>query len=489
MNDTLFSIGRIVLGPWQQRRSQGGLWGLAVIAALCTLLAAVVGVVSGGTTQAWRVVAVAIAGMWCLGGWAMLVLNVFPQNHPTFARLVPHHAARLRGALLSAWAVLLLFAAAASAACGWPVLAWTTGVAATLVAVAAALRWPLLWMLGCFAPFVGQALAASAWAHDALAVAATAWDAWRGAIACAVAIGGAAFLASLVRRGDARHAASYRTRGNNDLRFHLRAAGMVPLTPADGAAGLVSRAGGWAYHAWMRRVLARPGSAPMVRALLALGPSAHWTTRVTGGLVTFGICLFFVVLFRFTPLAPFLAGALGGLSVGAVAGIIVPTMQSRAKLYQTRREQSLVALLPGVPRQGRLNRWLSGRLTFEFLASWLAALLLATLLDVVATALADPQARANVGDGRAMMQAALIPLIAFHWGSWARMAAPTALNALWPYLAGMLLVAVTWGVHHASGLGYVEIGAAYALLAMAWFAVRWRRMASEPSAFPIGRVA
>jgi len=489
MNDTLFSIGRILLGPWQLRRSQGGLWGLALIAVLCTLTAAVIGYVSGGTSHAWLVVIVVVAGMWGLGGWAMLVLNVFPQNHPTFARLVPHHAVRLRATLLCAWGALLVFAAAGSAACGLPVLACTTGVAATLVVVAAALRWPLLWMLGCFAPFVGQSFAQSTWVQETLAAVATIWTAWHWAIAGTMAAGSVAFLAALVRQGDARHVASYRSRRNSDLRFSLRAAGMVSLTPPDGAAGIVARADGSAYHAWMRHVLARPASSPMVRVQLGLGPSAHWTTRATGALVTFGICAVMVALFRFTALAPFLTGTLGGLSIGVVAGIIVPTMQSQAKLYQTRREQALLMLLPGVPRQGRLNRWLSGQLTLEFVASWVAALMLASLLDAMALAMVDPHARPLVGDGRAMIQVALIPLVAFSWRSWARVSAPTALNAMWPYLLGAVLTAATWGVHRATGLDYTGIGAVYVLLALAWFAVRWRRMANEPSAFPVGRVA
>ncbi|MEP6504575.1 MAG: hypothetical protein ABJD97_14650, partial [Betaproteobacteria bacterium] len=129
MNQDLSSIGRILVGPWQQRRSQGGLWGLALIALLCMLTAVAVGVVSGGSARSYAVVSIAVLGMGMLGGWAFLVLNVLEQNHPTFARLVPRHVGRLRATLVMAWMALVALAAVAATAFGSPTLAWATAVA------------------------------------------------------------------------------------------------------------------------------------------------------------------------------------------------------------------------------------------------------------------------------------------------------------------------------------------------------------------------
>ena len=490
MNNDFSSIGRILVGPWQQRRNQGGLWGLGLIALLSTLVVAVVAMVNSGSARGYAAITVPVLGpLWMLGAWALLVLNVLEQNHPTFARLLPRQVGRLRVTLVAAWATAVGLAAMAAACIGLPALAWATATAAGLLALAAALRWPLLWLLGCLSPFFTLRAQQMAWVHGAIDAVAAIWQAGDWAIALAVAGGGAVFLAALVRHGDARHAASYLARKDNNLRYQRCAAGADPLVPADGVAGWATRLRAISYAAWMRRLLARPDTSPMSRMLLGLGPAAHWTTRVLGALTTLTICLFVVAFSQASAFAPYMAGALGGLSLGAVAGIVIPTLQGSARLHQMQREQALLALLPGVRRQGALNRWLSGYLSLQFVASWLVALALAVLLERVALALVPGHSGKDIGDGRGLVQAALIPLLALQWRPWARMRAPTQLNSMLPYLLGVALAALTWGLKRLTGLGYLEIGTLYALASLAWFAVRWRRMGREPSAFPVGRLA
>jgi hypothetical protein len=485
----LTSIGRVLLGPWQQRRNQAGLWGLAIIAFACILLVIAIGFARGGSARGFVLGTVVLLGMWSAGAWALLVLNVLEQNHPTFARLVPRQPRHLRAALLLSWAALIGFTALAGAAFSAPVLAWATAAAALLVVLAAALRWPLLWLLGCVAPFMTLRADEAAWVPVLLDRAGAFWteDAWL--VAPAVWAGGAAFLASLVRRGDARHVADHRARRSQSVRFQSRALGIQPLAAGDGPLCWPTRLSALPYTWWMRRTLARPGSSPMARALLGLGPAAHWTTRAGGVLVTVVLCLFAILACFLSPLSAGLGGAVSGLTFGALFGLVAPTLQFQARLHQTQREQALLMLLPGVARQGALNRWLSAYLTLQFVLTWGVALLVVRVLDVAASALAPEPVRSAIGDGRGLMAVAMIPLVAFQWRQWARMPAPTQWNAMLPYLLGLALGAATFVLRVSTGAGYVVIGAGYAALALAWFGVRWRRMGGEPSALPAGRLA
>jgi len=87
-----------------------------------------------------------------------------------------------------------------------------------------------------------------------------------------------------------------------------------------------------------------------------------------------------------------------------------------------------------------------------------------------------------------MMLTAMIPLAAYQWRRWYRLPPPTQLSALFPTLLGLALAVAAWGVDRATGLGYLPIGGVLSLLTLAWGAVRWRCMADEPSAFPVGRL-
>src|ERR1700744_3564514 len=147
-----FSLARVLAAPWQQRRNAGSLWGFAVVVALCFAAPVVLSIWSllADPSVVERLQESARASAWVgvaallIAGWAMLVGNVLRQNHPTLARPVPGHVARLRGALLAAWTMLVLLAAGVPGFAFDAPLAWACGMAAALAALARALRWPVL---------------------------------------------------------------------------------------------------------------------------------------------------------------------------------------------------------------------------------------------------------------------------------------------------------------------------------------------------------
>ena len=500
MNISLSSVGRILRGPIQQRRNQGGLWGLVLIVLVGALVPVAFFLAAtqasgrdrlgiGFFVHSFEVIAMALLGLGLVGYWALLVANLLEQNHPTLARLVPRHAQHLRAVFVSMWLLAIALATAGPGVFTGDVLGWAAGSAVALAALAAAVRWPMLWFAGCFAPILTTSALRWPWFSQALSALLRTWQAAPLAITVVLVVAGAAGLMSLVRNGDARHVASHAARKCRNLRFQSRMAGIQPLTAVDGPQGWTTRISSVPYTWWMRRVLARTDSALTTRLLIGLGPGAHWTTRVGGAFLLLGLGIVFVAAASLASISREIPSTLSGLSFGMMFGLIVATLQTQARLHQTQREQALLMLLPGTPRGGALNRWLSGHLTLNFMASWLAAGALMTSMGVAAERLDPGQIGRTLGQGRELLWVAMIPLIAYQWRRWYRMAAPTQLNALIPALLGLLLGAATWGTKLATGLGYAQIGTVVALVVLAWGACRWRRMGAEPSAFPVGRLA
>ena len=225
----------------------------------------------------------------------------------------------------------------------------------------------MLWFAGFFAPILTTSWLLAMVRPGTVGVAGCSGRRRPLAITVVLVVAGAAGLMSLVRNGDARHVASHGARKYRNLRFQSRMAGVQPLTAVDGPEGWTTRLSSVPYTWWMRRVLARPDSALTTRLLIGLGPGSHWTTRVGGAFLLLGLGIVFVAAASLTSISRELPATLSGLSFGMMFGLIVPTLQTQARLHQTQREQALLMLLPGTPRGGALNRWLSGHLTLNFL--------------------------------------------------------------------------------------------------------------------------
>jgi hypothetical protein len=414
-------------------------------------------------------------------GWFVLVRNVLEQNQPTLARLVPGHVSRLRSALLVAWAIAILAAAAGPGTLLDAPLEWAFGAALVLPLVAAAQRWPVMWVPVFALQGTLQALFSGGDQTGLLGALAGGWraDAWL--LTAIAATAGALLLVALVReRGRDARALYEAGRAFGRRLASLRLSALVP------ASGM-----GWRpYEWWLARSLARSDTPVVTRLLLGLGPATHWTTRIRDGacFVAFaaGMYALFVGTAAAFGLGPqaFLQLVVPPVSFGVLALACMPTLNAAARLYRTRQEQSLLVLLPGVPRGARLNRWLGLQMSGQFVASASWALALAA----VAWALLPGGVDRRMDGWTATMATAMLPQVAWQWRDWARLSGapgPDDLRAFSPHL----LAGAAWAMHAWAGVDYLSLGLGFAAAALGYCAWRWWRMASEPTAMPIGRLA
>ena len=492
------SMARILLSPWQQRLSIGGRWSLFVVVAACLAIPALLLVASlfGDPGQQASMLRGATKSLWiCLFailvmGWAMLVSNVLQQNHPTLARLVPHHPVQLRAALLVAWAMVSLAAAAMPGFAFGAPLAWACGAAGGLALLATVMRWPMLGLSGIAAPVAVNALTSR---YDPDSLGEAIWTQWVGHDLLwtgVVVTAGAFLLVVMIRGGGAAHRASYESRQR--MRQHLQAQqgcgsdvpGSLKGLPLGGLA-LNRRLYGW----WLDRLLSRHDSPVMSRLLAGLGPATHWTSRVFEGgvfmLVGGGTCLLVSSLLG----GAVRSGVLPWISYSVLIGACVNALQAVPRLQQSQREQGLLVLLPGVPRGVRLNRWLAWQMSAVFVVTALCALIVAWAFNQYADWLAHgivARATSGVAAGAA---AALLPQVAWQWRGWARLRGSSTGNQVLPVSLGVAMGPAIDALHAITHVGFLTVGIVLAIASLAWCAWRWHRMASEPSAFPVGRLA
>ena len=483
------AIGRILGSPFQQRRNATSADAAFTVLAVC--------VAAPAALLAWSLVAdpatvarlrhAAGISVWIAAaallivGWAMLVGNLLQQNQAALARLVPGHVARLRTALLVAWAVVVLGLTAGPGFLFGAPLAWACGAAAGLALVALVVRWPALLLSGVVAPFIVAPV--TEW-NGHIALWSELFARWRDAqwlVVATVVTAGAAALVGIVREHGRSVPPSHECGQPGGRRLAWPRPPGCPSRSSDLPA---------AYAWWMGRLLARRDSPVMSRLLLGFGPALHWTTRIRDNAcfvaVGGGICAVVVGLAAF--LGRDLRGVLPWLAFTLLTGASTPALQAAAQLYRTRREQALLVLLPGVPRGARLNRWLGWQASVLFVLSALWGFALAGALDAFAEVLSPGLVARSGGSMAAAIAAAVLPQVGFQWRSWARLS-DTSTSQFLPSLAPFLLGAAALALHAWSGVAYLALGVAFATVAFAYCAWRWWRMGSEASAMPIGRLS
>jgi hypothetical protein len=472
-------MAAVLRSPWQATRNRGSMRPQAALLSLAVLVPAVLWWALSAE-RALRVVPV-VTALLAVGAsmivWTLLAFNVLRQNHPHWVAVVPGHATALRQALVVAALCISVLCGLIGAWPGWSFTATALSVAAGCAVVACAIRWPWLWLA------LAVAMPSALWAFKVALPAPVAW-AWRDApLAFAGTVVACVLLAlrAVVFTGSAGHA-----------RAQTRLAAMGMRGRADGCerpfGGL-----GWlgasqanrVYAAWMRHLLARGGSSIGARLALGAGPQVHWTGVLSNVVLSLAIFMAFFALDQWMPQWQADRGIRGGLLMALVVVSLMLPIQLPVAMWASRREQVLLTLLPGVPRDAGLNRWLAGRLAALHLGVMLWQLLTVLLIRHAVAGDTDFSTMAEM----ALSALALSPLLTvLLWRDWARAKAPSGamqVNMIAVTL-GIGSVAAGWVLWLERPWHQLAMLAALALLPLALW--RWRQIRDLPMFWPVGRL-
>ncbi len=303
--------------------------------------------------------------------WGGQVAGLLEQNQPQLARLVPGHVRVLRHVAVALWAALALaLGAGAWVALGGAFELWACVIVAAAVAAALAwcARWPLLWFVFSVLPGLWPVLSGGASLHAAWLQALEVWRAHAPVSTAAVLVLLAASVAAIFGRGDVRHARAFERR--RAWRWlEPRPAGTVPVRgPAVRESALAWLAWPLAAvgNAWLARLLRRASPSPrsvMARAELVLHGCHHWMWHLQGVTAVLLVLAAVIATVWFTVLPDparismdqvWWKGQVGIAVALASLALNLPCLLPRA-LWDSRREQALLLLLPGLPRGAGLN--------------------------------------------------------------------------------------------------------------------------------------
>ena len=471
---------RVLLAPWQQRRNQGSLWSLALIAAMVASLTLAASVFIPQVPLMITAAALALPPM--SGAWAWFFLSLMLQNHPHAARFVPGHLRTLRTLLVVVW---LLFTGVAA------LFGWAFGHAGLAAGAAALAMLLVAWLVR--APWLGAvvwiATASSPhWTRTRIwttlnAQSNTAWHRQPTLVVCVLVIAllAAAVVSGMVllQAGGRRHARRYRAR--EQQRAAVRPGALDARWKSVGAAAWLRDAASWPYRHWLVRVSAQRDGAVLPRALLGLGPGIHWTGQLGQAMTSIALAgLILLVAWQIYPDTNFVSssGVAWGLAFGVMSLSFVSALQARAAIHVTRREQALLMLLPGMPQGPLLNRQLARRLMCQFIGWW--------VLSVSVCLLFLPRDDMSIGWAITFATACL-PIGATVWSDWSRIRAPTPLSGVAPLLLAMLATAGAIAAQLLLGVAVLWCALAFATVAVMLAAWRGWRLQRAPSAFPAGR--
>lgn len=482
MNAARYS--QVLLAFWRQRDFASP-WGRRAIAALLVVGCAA-GLIWLPHDAAWRL-PLAMLYLVAVGAWMAISASLQEQNHPTAARCVPGHLRTLRRAALLGWALstvsgTLLMWAVLPATGLWPVLLLSHGVIAVFLLWSSRLIW--LWiLLAMLSPLTG--VLASRLAPLGLAIAG-AWEAQTYPLLLLSLLAQAWLVTAAFDAGGARHQARYA--GHMLMRNAMR----MQMEGKSNTAAAWGRPVEWLtrpyahlFAAWQRHLVTRADNhslrSVMARAAIVLHGQQHWLYQLMGVATLMAIVLTaFTVVFTTMPVnlgEIFRHGALGmGIGLGSMgfnASIALPNA-----LWQSRREQALLSLLPGMPRGSALNRAVAGTQLRHSCMAWLAA---GFAMVAIGTAADSPFI-------------ICLPLAAL----------PIAVHSLTRRLATMrqptpmTAVLQIFVIYALAGLGALacQLGAPLWLpaavllpLCAALLAWRWRLLTAAPAALPAGRLA
>jgi len=486
---TLRAMGRIALVPLQRRRNQGSigsLWftiGFVLFVPILILL--------GGAwyrnAEALRIGAgglLVFTSVLLIGAWALFVLSLYEQMEFASAPLLPGHVRHLQWTLAAGVVACCAFVGAGFGLVFGMVVAPMIGALVVLTAIVIVARWSWLvaaltigtivytargsHVLATWASAGGHELVAHAWIASSLTVATCTALLW--------------WFAPVGWRPSPRRAMPNLRDGAIDD------GGARPEREAIGPARERPRA--VLLHAWWRDGRLPPeGGSPMARAMSVLPINGHWPVAWLWQWRRWLFLLALANLMDFESLHGHADVIFILVAVTAVTSMASEPTTAAVALYETRREQALVALLPGVPAGSQCSRWLASQLT----ASHAMTLLLgAIMLQVIGRTMAHSGAQLSWIEGAdtlLVLPLACVPFAIPIWSQRATMKPPT--DAAWIFLAmlPLLLAALAAQACHQGWLRVGDVAILYVAPTALWCFLRWRRMGAEPGVFPVGRLA
>lgn len=460
-----------IVQGWLQRRTWP--WVALVLLAFAALP---IGMFWLRGPEAAQKVLVAVFVILVMVAWGMLVYALIVQNTATAARLVPGHVQRLREVLGLGWCAGLGLVA---------VLAWLRDtdpsgpvlvVGILMLAVALTVRWPWLAIVIWVVPALSEHLVKQA-IRPLLGLPGIGSGL---ALLIAVLVFGW-LLGGLLGAGDAGH---LKRQARFEAWRRATQAGGMPTNERGTIWAWLNRAFSAPYQVAIDRLSRSPGPTVWPRLMLVFGPGADWRVHASwaSGLAGLGIVAVAWLWFKGSFEAGSLrAGQIAGPAIGLASMALNPVMSLMMACARTRREQALVALLPGVPRGAALNRGLAQRQLQHFAVAWLlTAALEAALVTLVAPDLLPVVMAGLVG---------LWPMAALLCVDLSRLPALPNVRlglVMFSFFGGAgLAVAAQWLL----GWPLPLIALASALLTAGLLARGWYRLGRWPSALPACRLA
>jgi hypothetical protein len=475
---------QVLLAPWRQRHL-GSPWVRRALGLL--LLACIVGcLVFMPVEVSWRAsLGILIAILY--GVWMAVCGHLQEQNHPHAAHCVPGHLRRLRHAALLGWALCALATTLLARAAMWPIVEWPLLLLANATIAVFLLwsgrMWWMLILLTVLSPLIASvavtlkplwAVLADLWQGQPLAVLLLSLLAQAWLVTRAFGGGGSRHQDRYARQSLMRQAARQQMEGR-------------PM-PAIAWAGRFE----WLFQpfqraasAWLDHLLAGANAgrrSVMARAEVVLHGQQHWvlTSMLLGSIAAIALLCFGVAYAWFgAGIAVAIKHGSFGMCIGLVSAGLNPGFALPGALWQSRREQALLRLLPGMPQGTTLNRAVAARQLRDFGVAWLVTT--AILLSV------DTGSRH--GFLLCLPLGALPMAILSMTRRFATMRAPSPLITLLPVLAFFLLAIALYACNWALGIPLPAIAASMLALSAALLAWRWRALGAAPSALPVGRLA
>jgi hypothetical protein len=435
-------------------------------------------------------VAIGLQFAWwlCAGALSM-------QNHPITARLVPGHLRQLREVGVALFLVIAIGSGLLLHAVFGHFLLFTMLAGAVLVSFSMALRWPITWFVFWVFPWIPSALLKDTVVWRETAAMLRGWHEQQPVTLASLAmLALSVILWHLFQDGGSAHLRSWQSAKvfNDLMSMKGTCATRTARPPVHPVLRLLAKPFTWGLPAWTRhliRTAAPTADSVAARAEIATMRNLHWSASVGVAAVIFLALLAaeLAVLYWLpaSRAATVLHGALPGTSFGVMCALFGPLLSLPSMLRRTRTEQSLLTLVPGMPRGEAMNRVLARRMLTQFLlVLGFGAAVLALMVALVPGEWPSEQPLMGLHFAAIALPAGLLL-----WQDWSRRGQPGAVQAVVIMLGWMLVAGLSIGANRVFQIMPWHVVAVTAPLTGMLAAWRWRAVRRMAPFWPVGRHA